>query len=202
VSDEVSGGLGAPGRGRAALVVLVAVVVAVLAVTALRRGVEPPPAAAPPPIGSPPASTPPTPALALGDVCRPVKATGRYGLDVSFSLRNNSDAPVALVAVEPKLPLAGLLERGYTIRSGTCPPTGRPLTNRTLTDNRLGRAHPVEVAPTGWVVATLHFALPDECPKPYPVQVVVTEMRDPNAASISTRYPLLNDLGEVSFASC
>jgi hypothetical protein len=178
------------------LVILAAVVVAVLAVTALRRGVEPT-EAAPPPIGSPPASTPPTPALALGDVCRPVTATSPNGLDVSFSLRNNSTTPVVLVSVEPQLPLAGLLERGYTIRSGACPATGR-----TLTDSRLGRARQIEVPATGWLVATLHFALPKECPKPYPVQAVVTELPDPDAPSISTRYPLLPDLGEVSFPNC
>jgi hypothetical protein len=192
----VSGGPGARGRGRPALLILVAVVVAALAVTFLRRGVEPI-QAAPPPIGSPPALTPPTPALALGDVCRPVTATGPYGLDVSFSLRNNSNAPVSLYAVSPELPLAGLKERGYTIRAGRCPATGD-----VLTDSRLGRARPVVVPPIGWVVATLHFALPDVCPKPYPVQAVVTEMRDPGAPSIDTRYPLLNDLAEVSFANC
>jgi hypothetical protein len=201
VSDEVGGGRGAPGRGRAALVILAAVVVAALAVAALRRGVEPP-EAAPLPIRSPAASTPPTPALALGDVCRPVKATGPNGLDVSFSLRNNSRAPATLVSVEPRLPLAGLLERGYTIRSGTCLPSLPTVTGPTLTDSRLGRAHPVVVAPAGWVVATLHFALPDECPKPYPVQVVVTDLPDPTAPSISTTYPLLADLGEVSFPNC
>lgn len=196
MSDEVSGGPVPPGRGRAALVIVAAVVVAVLAVTALRRGVEPP-EAAPLPIRSPAASTPPTPSLALGDVCRPVKATGPNGLDVSFSLRNNSNAPVSLFAVSPELPLAGLKERGYTIRAGTCSATGK-----VLTDNRLGRAHPVVVPPIGWVVATLHFALPSECPKPYPVLAVVTEMRDPTAPSIDTHYPLLADLGGVSFANC
>jgi hypothetical protein len=196
VSDEFSAGAVPPRRGRAVLVALVAIAVAAVAVTALRRGVETP-EAAPLPTRSPAASLPPTPSLALGDVCRPVKATGPDGLDVSFSLRNNGAAAVALVAVEPRLPLAGLLERGYTVRAGTCPATGR-----TLTDNRLGRAHPVEVAPSGWVVATLHFALPAGCPKPYPVLALVTEMPDPTAPSISTEYPLLADLGEVSFASC
>ncbi len=198
MSDEVGGGPGPPGRGRAALVVLAAVVVAVLAVTALRRGVDSPDTAlTPPPTRSPAASVPPTPSLALGDVCRPVRATGPNALDVSFSLRNNSSAPATLLSVEPRLPLAGLLERGYTIRSGNCPATGR-----TVTDSRLERVDPVTVPPTGWVVATLHFALPKECPKPYPVQAVVTELPDPNAPSISTRYPLLNDLGEVSFPNC
>jgi len=142
-------------------------------------------------------SLPPTPALALGDVCRPVRATGPNALDVSFSLRNNSSAPVTLVAVEPLLPLAGLLERGYTIRTGTCAQHGP-----TVTYSRLERVSPVTVPPTGWVVATLHFALPDECPKPYPVQVVVTDLPDPTAPSISTTYPLLADLGEVSFPNC
>jgi hypothetical protein len=196
VSDEFRTGAQRPQRGRVALIALVSIVVAAVAVTALRRGVDVP-EAGPPPILSPAASVPPTPSLALGDVCRPVKATGPDGLDVSFSLRNNSNAPVELTAVEPVLPLAGLLERGYTIRAGTCPATGR-----VLTDNRLGRAHPVVVAPIGWVVATLHFALPPECPQPYPVQAVVTEMRGPAATSISTHYPLLPDLSEVRFASC
>ena len=195
MSDEVSGGPPAPGGGRVALVIVAALVVAALAVTALRRGVDTPDTALP--TRSPAASLPPTPVLALGDVCQPVRATGPNGLDVSFSLRNNSTAPARLVSVEPELPLAGLLERGYTIRSGTCPATGR-----TLTDSRLGRGRPIDVPPAGWVVATLHFALPGQCPQPYPVQAVVTELPDPTAPSISTRYPLLPDLGEVSFASC
>jgi hypothetical protein len=193
VSDEVSGGPDGPRRGRVALVVLAALVVAAVAVTALRRGVEPPDTPALP-TRSPAASLPPTPSIAFGDVCRPVRAIGPNALDVSFSLRNNSSAPVALISVQPDLPLAGLLERGYTIRAGTCPATGR-----TITDNRLGRARPVELAPAGWVVATLHFALPDKCPKPYPVSAYVTEMQDPAAPSISTHYPVLADLGGVSF---
>ncbi|HEY6747986.1 MAG TPA: hypothetical protein VI357_20010 [Mycobacteriales bacterium] len=198
MSDEVSGGPAAPGRGRAALVILVAVVFAVLAVTALRRGVDSPETAlTPPPTRSPAASVPPTPALALGDVCRPARVTGPNALDVSFSLRNNSSAPATLVSVEPRLPLAGLLERGYTIRSGTCAQDGR-----TVTDSRLERVNPIQVPPAGWVVATLHFALPDTCPKPYPVQAVVTELPEPDAPTISTPYPLLPDLGDVSFPSC
>lgn len=197
MSDEVSGGPPAPGRGRATLVVLAALVVAVLAVTALRRGVDGPGTAlTPAPTRSPAASVPPIPVLALGDVCRPVRATGPNALDVSFSLRNNSAAPATLVSVEPRLPLDGLLERGYTIRTGTCAERGP-----TVTDSRLERVSPVTVPPAGWVVATLHFALPDECPKPYPVQAVVTELANADL-SLSTRYPLLNDLAEVSFPNC
>jgi hypothetical protein len=195
VSDEVSGGPDAPGRGRAALVVLVAVAVAALAVTALRRGVDSPDTALP--TRSPAASVPPPPSLALDQVCRPVRVTGPDALDVSFSLRNNTGAPATLVSVEPRLPLAGLLERGYTIRSGGCPATGG-----TLTDSRLERSDPVTVPPIGSVVATLHFALPDECPKPYPVQVVVTELPEPAAPTVNTPYTLLADLGEVSFPNC
>lgn len=194
MSDEVSGGPGAPGRGRAAWVILAAVVVAVLAVAALRRGVEPP-AAAPVPTRSPAALLPPTPSLAFGDVCQPVRATGPSTLDVSFSLRNNGSAPVDLVAVSPELPLAGLKERGYTIRSGTCAAPGR-----TLTDNRLGHARPIEVASAGWVVATLHLGLPDVCPKPYPVAALITESPpDRLGVSMETHYPVLPDLGGVSF---
>jgi hypothetical protein len=193
VSDE-SGAGRASRPGRVALVALAAVVVAAVVVPALRRGVEPPDPA-PLPVRSPAASIPPTPSLALGDVCRPIRATGPNALDVSFSLRNNSDAPATLVSVEPRLPLAGLLERGYTIRSGTCAENGR-----TVTDSRLERVHPIQVPPTGWVVATLHFALPDECPKPYPVLTIVTESRD--GEPIRTRYPLLADLAEVAFPNC
>jgi hypothetical protein len=134
--------------------------------------------------------------LALADICRPIRAGGASALDVSFSLRNNSDAPVALTGVAARLPLAGLKERGYTIRSGGCDQNGPA-----LADSRTAPARPVEVPPTTFVVATLHFALPDECPKPYPVQVVVTE-RAGTAAPISTGYPLLPDLSEVSFPSC
>lgn len=199
MSDEVSGGPG-PSRGRIVLVVLVAVALAAVAVTALRRGVEEP-AAAPTPTRSPAASLPPTPAVAFGDVCRPVRATGSSALDVSFSLRNNGSAPVSLLAVTPELPLGGLKQRGYTIRSGTCLPSGPPVTGPTLTDSRLERIHPVEIAVAGWVVATLHFALPDVCPKPYPVSVVVSEATDPAAPPINTHYPVLADLGEVSFPS-
>jgi hypothetical protein len=179
-----------------ALVVLVAVGLAVAGVAGLRRGVDEP-VAAPSPTRSPAASLPPTPVIAFGDVCRPIRTAGPDALDISFSLRNNSSRPATLVAVDPLLPLNGLLERGYTIRAGTCPATGR-----TLTDNRLGRARPVEVEPAGWVVATLHFALPPGCPAPYPVQAVVYEMSGPGAAPISTRYPVLPDLGEVRFPNC
>lgn len=177
------------------LVILVAVVLAALAVTALRRGVEPP-VAVPVPTRSPAASVPPTPSLGLGLVCTPVTA-GPSSLDVSFSLRNMGGAPVDLVSVEPELPLAGLLERGYTIHAGQCPATGA-----TLTDDRLGRARPVRVPPAGWVVATLHFALPPTCPDAYPVLAVVTETADSGALTIATHYPLLADLGGVKFASC
>jgi hypothetical protein len=193
VSDE-SGTGRAPRPGRAALIALAAVVVTAVAVPALRRGVEPP-EPSPSPVRSPAASIPPTPSLAFDDVCRPVRTTSPTRLDVSFSLRNNGSAPVALVAVEPERPLAGLLERGYTIRAGHCPATGR-----TLTDNRLGRARPVRVAPGASVVATLHYALPAECPKPYPVLVVVTESR--GGKLISTDYSLLPDLNGVAFAAC
>ena len=178
--------------------ILVVVVVAALAVTALRRGVDSPGSRDTAlPTRSPAASVPPVPSLALDQVCRPVRVTGPNALDVSFSLRNNSDVPATLVSVEPRLPLAGLLERGYTIRSGRCPATGG-----TLTDSRLERSDPVQVPPIGSVVATLHFALPDECPKPYPVQVVVTELPERAAPTINTPYTLLADLGEVSFPNC
>jgi hypothetical protein len=185
--------------------VLVAAAVVVAGVVSLRRGVDPPelrPPASPPvaqlprPPGQPLTPLPPTPVLAFGDVCRPIRPAGPSALDVSFSLRNNSDAPVALTEVAPRLPLAGLRERGYTVRSGGCDQRGRP-----LADNRTAPARPVEVPPTAFVVATLHFALPDECPKPYPVLAVVTE-RTGRADPISTEYPLLADLGEVSFPNC
>lgn len=195
MSDEVSSGP-APSRGRVALVALVAVVLVAVAVTGLRRGVTEP-LSVPTPTRSPAASLPPTPSLAFGDVCRPVRTTGPSALDVSFSLRNNGSAPVQLTAVTPELALSGLKERGYTVRSGTCTTRGR-----TLSDNRLERVDPVRVAPAGWVVATLHFALPDECPSPYPVSVVVSEMRDAAALPIDTHYALLPDLGEVKFTSC
>jgi hypothetical protein len=206
MGDEVSGGPPAGGRGRIALLVLVVAVLAVVGVMTLRRGVDqpeglvaptsPPPRQMPALPGQLTSPLPPTPELALGDVCRPVRASGQFALDVSFSLRNNGTGPVAVTAVEPKLPLAGLKERGYTIRAGSCPATGR-----TLTDNRLGRARPVEVAPATFVVATLHFALPDECPQAYPVLAVVTEQRG-TADPISTDYTLLSDLGEVRFPNC
>ncbi|HST63873.1 MAG TPA: hypothetical protein VLM05_01680 [Mycobacteriales bacterium] len=195
MSDEVSGGP-APSRGRVALVALVAVGLVAVAVTALRQGVTEP-LAAPTPTRSPAASLPPTPSLAFGDVCRPVRATAPSALDVSFSLRNNGSRPVRLTAVTPELPMSGLQERGYTIRSGTCKTRGR-----TLSDNRLERVDPVEVQPAGWVVATLHFALPDECPSPYPVSVLVSEMQDAAASPIDTHYALLPDLAEVRFPSC
>ena len=195
MSDEVSGGPGPAGRGRVVLVVLVALVLAGLAVTALRRGVDTPEVATP--TRSPAAVTGPTAQLAFADVCRPIRALGPNGLDVSFSLRNNSSGPATLLFVEPRLPLAGLLERGYTIRSGTCTEKGP-----TVTDNRLERVDPVTVPPAAWVTATLHFALPKECPKPYPVQAVVTELPDPNAPAVATPYTLLPDLGEVSFPNC
>lgn len=194
MSDEVSGGP-APSRGRAVLLVLVAVVLVAVGVTALRRGVTAP-VAAPVPPRSPAASQGPTASVAFGDVCRPVRVTGPSALDVSFSLRNNGSAPISLLAVTAELPLGGLKERGYTIRSGTCASAGP-----TLSDNRLERFNPVEVGLAGWVVATLHFALPDVCPKPYPVSVVVSEAQDPAAPPIDTHYPVLPDLGEVSFPS-
>jgi hypothetical protein len=206
MSDEVSGGPPAGGRGRGALLVLVVAVLAIVAVMALRRGVEQPEGLAvptsTPPLQMPPlpgqlsSPLPPTPLLAFAEVCRPIRTNGPSTLDVSFSLRNNGTGPVALTAVEPELPLAGLKERGYTIRAGACPATGR-----TLTDNRLGRARPVEVAPATSVVATLHFELPHECPQPYPVLVVVTEQRG-TGDPISTDYSLLPDLGEVRFPNC
>jgi hypothetical protein len=206
MSDELSGGPPAGGRGRAALLVVVVAVLAIVVVVAQRRGVDQPEGLAaptstplpqmPPLPGQLRSPLPPTPLLAFADLCRPVRAGGPSALDVSFSLRNNGTGPVALTAVEPKLPLAGLKERGYTIRAGSCPATGR-----TLTDSRLGRARPVEIAPATSVVATLHFALPDECPQPYPVLAVVSEQRG-TADPISTDYTLLSDLGEVSFPNC
>jgi hypothetical protein len=206
MSDEVSGGPPAGGPGRTAVLVLVVAVLAIAGVVALRRGIDQPEGlvvpTSPPPLQMPPlpgqltSPLPPTPLLAFADVCRPVRTSGPSALDVSFSLRNNGTGPVTLTAVEPKLPLDGLKERGYTIRAGSCPATGR-----TLTDNRLGHARPVEIAPATSVVATLHFGLPDECPQPYPVLAVVTEQRG-TAEPISTDYPLLSDLGGVRFPNC
>jgi hypothetical protein len=164
----------------------------------LRRGVDrselaPAPTSVPVQMPAPPGV--PTPGLSLGDVCRPVRPSGPSALDVSFSLRNNSSATVTLSAVEAKLPLAGLRERGYSVRSGACGQAGRP-----LTDNRTGPANPVRVPPATYVVATLHFALPATCPAPYPVQAVITERH--GEASISTEYPLLADLGGIPFTTC
>jgi hypothetical protein len=202
VADEISGGDRPPRRGRTVLFVLIGVIVAVAAVTSLRRGVDPPalprasngPSQLPAPPGVVP---PPTPVLALGDVCRPVTPSSPVSLAVSFTLRNNSAKPVRLTAVSPNRPEAGLKERGYTIRAGSCPPTGT-----LLTDNRLGRARPVVVRPASFVVATLYFELPDECPTPYPVQAVVSEQADAAAPTIDTDYTLLSDLGGVSFPNC
>jgi hypothetical protein len=198
MADEISGAAPPGRRGRTVLFVLVAAAVAVGGVVALRRGVDravltPAPTSIAAQLPAPPGV--PTPGLSLGDVCRPVRPTGPSGLDVSFSLRNNSSAAVTLTNVEPKLPLAGLKERGYSVRDGNCEQTGRP-----LADNRTAAAEPVQVQPATFVVATLHFALPPTCPQPYPVQTVITERH--GVVSVSTDYPLLPDLSGVPFATC
>lgn len=182
--------------GRRWLIGIVSVLAAGAAVLALRGGVtdsDPAPTPTPPLLSTyespPPVPTesprPPT-ALAYQDLCD-VATDHRSTLRVVFSLVNTGPAGVTLLEVTPLLPLPRPTPVGTTVRGGACTEPGRPLSGGV-------------VAPRAQAVVTMDFTLPPECPKPYPVQAIVTERV--GGVVRTGEVTLLNDLGPYDFDTC
>jgi len=167
------------------------------AVLGLRGGLDgpaPAPVPTPTPSLSPYVSPPPTPtaspapvtALAFGALCD-VVTDGRTTLTVSFSLVNTAAEPVRLARVTPLAPLGEPRPGRVTVRAGDCGRPGGPLTG--------------DLVPArGRAVVAMDFALPPRCPRPYPIQAVVRELRDGRIGTLEVA--LLNDLGGYDFATC
>ncbi len=77
--------------------------------------------------------------------------------------------------------------------SASSPPSGRP-----------SGAIPKDasLSPGEAVILTMTFALPDECPPPYPVRVDVAAMTEPGGRVFHTELGVLNDLGGSTFRRC
>ncbi len=199
MSDQVSGGQG-PRRARTTLLVLVAAAVVVAGVVSLRRGVDPVrvrPPASPPAAQMPglpgqlgPAPTEPlpaVPALAVSEICHPLRTDGRSRLDVSFTLVNTLARPVRLIRITPVFPLPGVRALSTEYRGGRCSVPGAPL--------RAG-----DVRAGGTLLVLLRLALPPTCPAPYPVEADLTERRD--GRTVTAGLHLLSDLGGLHFSTC
>lgn len=127
--------------------------------------------------------------VSVDQVCSPV-TDGRRSLTVRFLLRNATQLDERLLWVSPELPMGGLRFVKSDEQRGTCAhPIGKPVPFT---------HQPLPVG--GSIIVGLHFALPDSCPAPYPVQAVVTV--GIGGAERLDSVTLYSDLGAVKFKLC
>ena len=117
----------------------------------------------------------------------PAVTDHRTRLAVTFQLSNVSDSDVFVTSVRSVLPLHGLRPRGPATAGGSCPNPAN-LAARGLISPEQSRFY------------TLNFALPKNCPAPYPVQVRINFRADGFAGTSLSL--LLSDLSVLDFDNC
>jgi len=129
----------------------------------------------------------------VSEICPPV-TDGVHSLVVSFILRNISAVPVAVLSVQPLLPLHGLSAVATDISGGSCART-------------TGAPAGLALAVGGQVVVSFRFVLPGTCPQALPIQARTQILVGPAQSAagpslVQDDLPVLNDLGAIRFDTC
>jgi hypothetical protein len=120
----------------------------------------------------------------------PVSTDHHSTLAITLVLLNDTEVTEHITGLSPALPLPGLVDKGATIRSGSCvAPSGKA-----------AKADGQVLPPGTTILVTLHLGLPATCPQPSPVGLDVTLSIEGNIRS--EQLSLFNDLGSVAFDTC
>lgn len=132
-----------------------------------------------------PPGTPPTIGVA-GPPC--ARTDHRRELTVSVGIENVDTRRVYVQGFRPVLPMGGLRATGGSMGFELC--------------GDVARTQDTSLEPGQAIVVTMAFALPDECPAPYPVQVEVMTATEPDGTVFRKQLGVLNDLGGLRFRQC